>query len=172
MPFGTNPSDMVFLRKTTPMKFSLANSTSRRSTVSSLVIVALTVMFCSTTIAADPKPQHTKDSLEKVRKLLDEEKAVLVDVREKQEWDAGHVEGALLVSLSGLRKDGSDADFVKALNKKLSKKIPLYVHCRSGRRCLMASEILNSLGYETRPLKPGFQQLIDAGFPQAKPRED
>ncbi len=141
-----------------------------RSTVCTMAIVALASALCAPSVAGEQK--HTKDSLDKVKKLLDEEKALLIDVREKKEWDAGHVEGALLISLSGLRSDVEDQNYLEALDKKLSKKIPLYVHCRSGGRCLIASKILAELGYEVRPLKPGFQELIDSGFPRAKPEKD
>ncbi len=116
--------------------------------------------------------EHTKDSLKKVKKLVDSKKAVLIDVREQREWDAGHVDGAMLIPLSVLSENNAESEFVQGLEKKLPKKYPLYVHCRSGGRCLIASEILEDLGYETRPLKPGYLQLIDAGFPQAKPEEN
>lgn len=111
--------------------------------------------------------EHTQDSLATVKKMVEEEKAILVDVREQKEWDAGHVKGATLVILSELGKRQSDPQFVEALNKKLSKKVPLYVHCKSGGRCLIASEIFEKMGYETRPLKPGYEDLIEAGFPRA-----
>jgi len=123
----------------------------------------------SPSLAADV--EHTKDSLSTVKKMVDDEKAILVDVREQKEWDAGHVDGATLVILSELGKRQSDPEFVEALDKKLSKKIPLYVHCKSGGRCLIASKILLDLGYEARPLKPGFEELIEAGFPQAEPED-
>lgn len=136
---------------------------------SNTVVLGLAVAFivaCSASQAAEPK--HTKDSLEKVKKLVDSKKAVLIDVREQREWDAGHVDGAILLPLSTLNNVDGDSEFVEALRKKLPKKYPLYVHCRSGGRCLLASEILEEIGYETRPLKPGYQQLIDAGFPRAE----
>ena len=150
------------------MKFNFALPSWRKSTFCALTVVALAALNCTTLNAGEPKLKHTKDSLDKVKKLLKEDKAFLVDVREKAEWDAGHVEGAFFVPLSDLSKNRADADYVKALNKELSKKIPLYVHCRSGHRSLIASGILRELGYDVRPLKPGFQALIDAGFPRAK----
>ena len=135
-----------------------------------LTLVVTAIVARSDSQASEPK--HTKDSLEKVKELVDSKKAVLIDVREKPEWDAGHVDGAILIPLSTLGKIDPDSEFVQALRKKLPEKQPLYVHCRSGGRCLLASEVLEDLGYETRPLKPGYQQLIDAGFPKAKPEEE
>ena len=107
--------------------------------------------------------EHTKDSLETVKKKLDDKKAVLVDVREENEWDAGHVLSAILLPLSKL-KDGLDP---KELLKTLPKDKVIYCHCGSGRRCLSAAEVLKKQGYDVRPLKPGFKDLIEAGFPKA-----
>jgi hypothetical protein len=36
-----------------------------------------------------------------------------------------------------------------------------------GGRCLEAAAILGALGYDVRPLKQGYPQLIQAGFPAA-----
>jgi len=107
--------------------------------------------------------EHTKDSLETVKKKLDDKKAVLVDVREENEWDAGHVRGAILLPLSKL-KESIDP---KELAKTLPKDKVIYCHCASGRRCLSAAEALKKQGYDVRPLKPGFKDLIEAGFPKA-----
>jgi len=115
--------------------------------------------------------EHTKDSLEKVRKTLAEKKAVLVDVREPAEWKEGRLEAALLVPLSKLKEEGENQEFAAALEKKLSKKKIVYCHCRSGRRALEAADILAKLGYDVRPLKPGYEDLLKAGFPQAKKKQ-
>ncbi len=45
---------------------------------------------------------HTKDTLETVKKHIADEKAVLVDVRELNEWNAGHIAGAVFAPLSRL----------------------------------------------------------------------
>jgi len=64
-----------------------------------LVFVLFVVVLAPAALAAE----HTKDSLETVKKNLKEKKAVLLDVREQREWDAGHLQQALLVPLSKLR---------------------------------------------------------------------
>ena len=43
----------------------------------------------------------------------------------------------------------------------------IYCHCLMGGRCLEAAAILGPLGYDVRPLKQGYPQLIQAGFPAA-----
>ena len=40
----------------------------------------------------------------------------------------------------------------------------VYCHCGSGVRCLKAADELKKLGYDVRPLKPGYKDLLKAGF--------
>lgn len=112
--------------------------------------------------------KHTKDSLEKVKKLLKGNKAILLDVREKREWNSGHLKQALLVPLSELKKHGGKKEYAKNLGKKISKKKIVYCHCRSGGRALPAAKVLFDLGYDIRPLKTGYYDLLDHGFLKAK----
>jgi len=65
----------------------------------SIVLIGL-LAFAALAVAADPAAP-TSDSLDDVRKAVADGKAVLVDVREQGEWDAGHLAGAVL-ALIGL----------------------------------------------------------------------
>ena len=105
---------------------------------------------------------HTKDSLDLVKENITAKKALLIDVREQDEWDAGHVAGAVLLPLSDLKGQVSEEQ-----QERISKDKILYVHCRSGRRCLIAGAILAKQGYQVRCLKPGYADLIAAGFEKA-----
>jgi phage shock protein E len=104
----------------------------------------------------------TKDSLATVKKNVDQKKAVLVDVREKSEWNKGHVKGAIFLPLSGLQDDA------KTLARRLPKGKIVYTHCVVGKRCVTAGNILEKLGYEVRPIKPGYKELVEAGFQSEK----
>ena len=106
---------------------------------------------------------HTKDSIETVKKNLAEKKAVLVDVREQKEWDEGHLKGARLVPLSKLQAGGD----TKELTKDIEKGTIIYCHCKAGRRALTAADVLLKAGYDVRPLKQGYEELLKAGLPKA-----
>lgn len=108
--------------------------------------------------------EHTKDSPETVKKALADKKAVLIDVREKSEWDAGHLQGAQLLPLSSLKDDPLPKDVAKLLPKD---KVA-YLHCAAGGRCLKAAKILRKAGYDVRPLKAGYKDLLKDGFPKAE----
>jgi phage shock protein E len=105
----------------------------------------------------------TNEPLSTVKENVQSGKAVLVDVREKKEWDAGHIEGAILMPFSSV-KDGLSNDELKQLPKD---KI-LYVHCVVGKRAVAAANVFEKNGFEVRPIKPGYKELVAAGFPKAK----
>ncbi len=122
---------------------------------------------------ADQKVEspHTKDSLATVKERIDDDKAVLLDVREKAEWEAGHLKRARLVPLTEIGKKLDEPGFVAELKKSLPTDKPIYVHCKAGGRCIIAAKDLKkSLGdaYDFRPLKPGYEELLEAGFAKAE----
>ncbi|MEI8383183.1 MAG: rhodanese-like domain-containing protein [Planctomycetota bacterium] len=121
------------------------------------VIVA--VSFITTVHAAE----HTKESLAVIKKNIDGGTAVLVDVRERSEWDDGHIADAYFLPLSTLQ-DGITKEKLKVLPKD---KV-LYIHCAVGKRALAAANMLERQGYSVKPIKPGFKEMIAAGYPKAK----
>lgn len=127
------------------------------------------ILFLLSAPAVLLSAEHTKDTLEEVQKRIAEEKAILVDVREQKEWDEGHVAGAVLAPLSELQKRTGDAKYEEELLERLPKERTVYCHCRAGRRALLAVPLLEKMGYEVRALKPGFDELIKAGFKKAEP---
>ena len=113
------------------------------------------------------KIEFTKDTLEIVKKNLAEGKAVLVDVRSQEEWDRGHLEEAVFVPIDSLRKKPD----LKMLAKKLPEKEKiLYTFCVVGMRAKAAAIKLQQQGYTVRPLKPGYEQLLKAGFQKGEGR--
>ena len=111
---------------------------------------------------------HTTDTLEVVKERVRDGSAVLVDVREREEWDAGHLERATLVPLSEIAKGWRTDEYTADLAKQLPKDRPVYTHCKSGGRCVLAADPLRELGYDVRPLKAGFEELAESGFDRAE----
>jgi phage shock protein E len=109
--------------------------------------------------------EFTKDSLDVVMRSVAEEEAVLVDVRSEEEWKKGHIEGSIFVPVTSLRKGGDP----ETLEKKLPKKKVLYTFCVVGMRAKAAAHALEKHGYTVRALKPGYDDLLKAGFKKAKP---
>jgi len=112
--------------------------------------------------------EHTKDSIELIQKRVADKEAILIDVREQDEWDLGHLQEAVFIPLSELKAGGSDKSYATNLAKKLPKDKIIYCHCASGGRVMPASAILHKMGYDVRPLKAGYDDLVDAGFKDAE----
>lgn len=110
---------------------------------------------------------HTQDPLDKVKERIQSGQAILVDVRELNEWQAGHLKDARLIPMSKLQDPAQRGELLKNLPKD---KI-IYTHCRAGGRALTCGEILKELGYDVRPLKAGFEALVQAGFEKDEPKK-
>jgi phage shock protein E len=68
---------------------------------------------------------------------LVQEGAIIVDVRTKPEYNAGHIKGSKNIPLDTLKKEVAT---LKNLNK------PVITVCRSGNRSEVAKSILNAAG--------------------------
>ena len=91
--------------------------------------------------------------------------AVLIDVREPEEWaETGVAEPAVLLALSDLR--GERTTWKPFLEKNRDKTLLLY--CRSGGRSAKAAELLAKEGFKTANAG-GFKAWSDAGLPVRKP---
>ena len=80
--------------------------------------------------------------------------AVLLDVREQQEWDAGHAPQALHVPLSSLEAAALPPGPVLAI-------------CRSGNRSGVAAQQLADAGVDVRNVAGGMLAWAEAGLPMA-----
>lgn len=90
--------------------------------------------------------------------------AVLVDVREPDEWASGVAQPAVLLSLGELRGKGPERERFLQDNK--DRLIILY--CASGMRSGMAAGTLKKEGYRVANLG-GFGRWESAGLPVRKP---
>ena len=134
----------------------------------SLARCGLVLLALAAFPAAAAELEHTSEPLHEVKAKVQTRKAILVDVREKAEWDQGHIRGAVLIPLSVLmawERDGIGQDDRAALAKALPKGSVVYCHCAAGGRALPGGESLRKLGYDARPLRPGYRDLVRAGFP-------
>jgi hypothetical protein len=79
-----------------------------------LVSLGFLAMGLATSASAQ---EHTKDPLDAVKKAVASKKAVLIDVREKAEWDQGHLKDARLLPLSSLKENSLPKDLSQILPK-------------------------------------------------------
>ena len=95
-------------------------------------------------------------SVEEFRKLIGEE-AVILDVRRKVEYDAGHLKGALNIDWFG-------ENFTTEVSK-LDRNKKILIHCASGGRSSSAMSKLKGLGFtEMYNMLGGFNAWKAAGY--------
>lgn len=93
-------------------------------------------------------------------RLINREKAVLIDVSEAAEFAAAHAAGAKSIPLGSLENAG---DLPK------NKALPMVLLCASGARSMRAAAILKKLGYEhPRVLAGGLSAWREANLPVEK----
>lgn len=87
--------------------------------------------------------------------------AVIIDVRDKNEWDEGHIPGATHMSRGTLELDIEE--------KVADPNAMIICHCGGGGRSALASESLQKMGYKNvRSMSGGFKAWKAAGLPTAK----
>ena len=77
---------------------------------------------------------------EEAKKIMDsDEEHIILDTREQEEYDEGHIKGAILIPYTEIEN--------KAEKMLPDKDKLILVYCRSGRRSKIASKELAQLGY-------------------------
>ena len=111
---------------------------------------------------ADIKKRITEATPEKVEELIRTGEIQLGDVREKDEWNAGHIPGAVHVPKSYLEQWAED--------RLPEKEKTTVLYCAGGVRSAMAADILQKLGYRNViSMAGGFNRWKDSGKPWTTP---
>ena len=94
----------------------------------------------TTEISTNNALGYEQISGEKAKRLMDTEKDyIIIDARTEEEFNEGHIEGAILIP---------EYEIGERAEKELPDKDQLIlVYCRSGRRSKIAAEALADLGY-------------------------
>ena len=86
------------------------------------------------------KAMYEQITPEEAKKIMDSgEEHIILDTREQDEFDEGHIKGAILIPYTEIEN--------KAEEMLPDKNAQILVYCRSGRRSKIASESLAKLGY-------------------------
>ena len=102
-----------------------------------MLAMLLVLTGCGGTAAENTYQQITQ---EEAKNMMDTQEAIVLDVREQDEFDAGHIPGAVLLPVGTITKD-SAAAVIPELDS------VVLVYCRSGNRSKKASQALVELGY-------------------------
>jgi rhodanese-related sulfurtransferase len=112
-------------------------------------------------LVADAKKNITEISPEHAAAKLQNREAVIVDVREKDEWDEEHIPHAIHLSRGTIELDIEEK--VPDLNK------TIICHCGGGGRSSLATESLQKMGYKNvRSMAGGLKAWKAAGLPTTR----
>ena len=105
-----------------------------------LLLAVMTLTACGQDKENDQGAVYVNITAEEAKEIMDtEEGYVILDVREQDEYDAGHISGAILIPFTQIE--------AKANEMLPDKDQLILVYCRSGRRSKIAAEALAELGY-------------------------
>jgi rhodanese-related sulfurtransferase len=112
-------------------------------------------------LVAEAKKNITEIPPQDAAAKLKSGEAVIVDVRDKDEWDEGHIPGAIHMSRGTIELD-------------IEEKVPdpnamIICHCGGGGRGALATESLQKMGYKNvRSMAGGFKAWKAIGLPTTK----
>ena len=112
-------------------------------------------------LVAEAKRHVTEISPQDAAAKLDSGDAIVVDVREKDEWGEGHIPGATHISRGTIELD---------VEEKVSDPNTMIIcHCGGGGRSALAAETLQKMGYKNvRSMAGGLRAWKAAGLPTTK----
>lgn len=110
------------------------------------ILLILLILLFSVTLTACKKPtDNTKPTYqlitpESAKIMMEESSVIILDVRTPEEYNEGHIEGAILIP---------DYEILETAEKILTdKNQTILVYCRSGNRSRKAANNLLYLGYQ------------------------
>ena len=108
-----------------------------------LVFLLLAVMMltaCGQDKENDQGAVYVNITAEEAKQIMDSQEGyIILDVRTQEEYDQGHIPGAIVISHEEIAE--------KAEKVLTDKNQMILVYCRSGRRSKIAAEALLELGY-------------------------
>ena len=112
-------------------------------------------------LVAEAKKNVIEVSPQNAAAKLKSGEAVIVDVRDKDEWDEGHIPGAMHMSRGTIELDIEE--------KVADPNAMIICHCGGGGRSALAAESLQRMGYKNvRSMAGGFKAWKAAGLPTSK----
>ena len=106
-----------------------------------LFLLLLLLTGCGETESnSSSEDNYQQISQEEDKEMMDSQEVIILDVREQDEYDSGHIPGAVLLPVGTIDEETA-AEVIP------EKDSTVLVYCRSGNRSKTASSALAELGY-------------------------
>ena len=106
-----------------------------------LFLLLLLLTGCGGTASnSSSENDYQQISQEEAKEMMDTQDVIILDVREQDEYDSGHIPGAVLLPVGTIDEETA-AEVIP------EKDSTVLVYCRSGNRSKTASSALAELGY-------------------------
>ena len=106
----------------------------------SILAALFSLLMLLTACGAASSDGYTKISQEEAKEMMDAGEVLILDVREQEEYDGGHIPGAVLLPLGSINEETAAAVIPE-------KETVVLVCCRRGKRRKKAANALAELGY-------------------------
>ena len=105
-----------------------------------IVPILLSLLLLAGCGGGEKEASYQQINQEEAKEMMDTQEVIILDVREQDEYDSGHIPDAVLLPVGTIDEDAAAA----AIPEKGS---TVLVYCRSGNRSKTASSALAELGY-------------------------
>lgn len=110
-----------------------------------IMFLSLFIISGCTTVGKDTDTKSTENSSvisitpAEAKEEIDKGDVTILDVRNEDEYDSGHIENSILIPVNDIEKEAEN--ILKDKDQKI------LVYCRSGNRSSQASKLLVKMGY-------------------------
>ena len=108
-----------------------------------IILLIMTIIFTGCNNMDNNQPSndatYKRINAKQAKEFMESEDVIILDVRTLEEYNAGHIENAVLLPVTDISNKGEEI-----LSNKDSK---ILVYCRSGNRSATASKQLIKMGY-------------------------
>ena len=105
-----------------------------------MVLMLLSLLLLAGCGGGEKETAYQQISQEEAKEMMDVQEVVILDVREQDEYDSGHIPNAVLVPAETINEDSAATVIPE-------KDSTVLVFCRNGNRSKAASSALAELGY-------------------------